>query len=88
MFCETSCQKNDYTIWKKLINFILYSGSNSLSTQLGPCIIKNNLEWTQEWDWFVTNSKEFIYYKETPLICKKHLQIPYNHNSCYNEFST
>ena len=71
MVRETSCKKRYI---QEAPKFYILQQNKFTKHTVGSWIIKNNIEWTREWDWFDTNSKEFIYYHEAPLIWRRHLK--------------
>ena len=78
--------KSDYTIWRKLLNFIFSNGSHSLYQPLGHWTILSYTEWTESWDYFVTPDRQFVYQQIGPSSWKRHLQKSHSHHSYYHEY--
>ena len=53
---------------------------NSLSHWTASC------KWVEDWNWFVNESKEFLYHKQLDGKWHRHLQMPSSHRRYYKEY--
>jgi hypothetical protein len=52
----------DYTSWRQAMEF-LFPENLQLSQPLGNWIIASDTEWIDKWDWFLSGTSEFLYFR-------------------------
>ena len=51
---------SDYKHWRRAIEFLIL-GNLQLRQPLGNWIIASDTEWIDNWDWFLSDNREFLY---------------------------
>ena len=75
---------SDYTTWRNIMKWIFPVDNYKLQDRLG----KWNIEcrWMIDWDWFISESKEFLYHKQSDGTWHRHLQLTSSHRRYYKEY--
>ena len=53
----------DLTVWMKLLKHIFQADTYHLSSPLGKWIDMPLLKWIEQWDYFVSNDRQFLYHR-------------------------
>jgi len=76
---------SDYTLWRKAMKF-LFPNDLQLLQPLGEWIITSDAEWLDNWDWFLSEDREFLYFRLDSSTWHRFLRLPHAHRG-YNEES-
>jgi hypothetical protein len=76
---------SDYTLWRKAMEF-LFPDNLHLRQVLGNWIIQSDCEWTDNWDWFLSADREFIYFRLDSRTWHRFSKLPYAHRGYHDEF--
>ena len=75
----------DITTWRKFLKLIFDQPQNTLQQPLGPWIDMTDKKWIDNWDFFLTSDKEFLYHKVN-LRWHRHLKRQHSHKSYHREY--
>ena len=75
----------DYTAWRRAMEF-LFPANLHLSQPLGNWIIASDTEWIDQWDWFLSGSGEFLYFRLNSRTWHRFLRKPHTHRGYHEDF--
>ena len=75
----------DYTSWRRAIEF-LFPENLQLSQPLGNWIIASDTEWIDKWDWFLSGTSEFLYFRLNFITWHRFLRQPHTHRGYHEDF--
>jgi len=78
--------KADYTTWRKFMKYVFRSIPNSLPTPLGSWRQMSTNDWTDNWDFFVTENRDFLYHKSRAKVWRRHLQRYNSHRAYFSQY--
>ena len=55
--------KVDYTTWRNLLKYIFWVENDTLPIPLGSWIQMSSLQWKDNWGYFLTQDRQFLYHK-------------------------
>ena len=64
----------------------LFPNNLQLLQPLGDWIIKSDSEWTDNWDWFLSEDREFLYFRLDASTWHRFLRLPHAHRGYHEEF--
>jgi hypothetical protein len=83
--CKHHVSSTDYTSWRRAMEFL--SPENlQLSQPLGNWIIASDTEWIDNWDWFLSGTSEFLYFRLNSRTRHRFLRYPNTHRGYYEDF--
>jgi hypothetical protein len=60
--------------------------STCANLPLGNWIIKSDSEWTDNWDWFLSADREFLYFRLDSRTWHRFLKLPHAHRGYHDDF--
>ena len=73
---EHHVSSNDFTTWRRAMEYLFSSDNLHLQQPLGPFILDSPTEWLAQWDWFVTNDRDFLYRQVGENYWRRYLRRP------------
>ena len=74
----------DYNVWRKLLTWIFPLGNYKLQDRLLKW--DDEVNWVDNWDWFTSDSKEFLFHQQDNGHWHRHLILPHSHRSYYSDY--
>jgi hypothetical protein len=68
-------QRTDYTSWRRALEQLFPINPLQLVNPLGTWILDAESDWTQHWDWFVSDTREFLYRQIGEDTWRRHIKI-------------
>ena len=75
--------REDIARWRKFLKYIFEGDNGSLINPLGEWIDMTSDYWVDNWDYFQTENKEFLYHRIGDNLWHRHIQRPFSHRA-YN----
>ena len=69
----------DITYWRKFLKAISTGTNRILPCPLGKWLQMSEATWVDEWDYFVSDDRQFIYHRYTDKEWRRHLKKPNSH---------
>ena len=76
---------SDYKHWRRAIEFLIL-GNLQLRQPLGNWIIASDTEWIDNWDWFLSDNREFLYFRLDSRTWHRFLRQPHTHRGYHEDF--
>ena len=78
----------DITYWRKFLKAISTGTNRILPCPLGKWLKMSEATWVDEWDYFVTEDRQFVYHRYAEKEWRRHLKKPNSHRSYYTTYLT
>ena len=76
----------DVARWRRFLKHVFGGVNSSLTKSLGKWIDMSSENWVDNWDYFQTQNKEFLYHHIGDKLWHRHLQRPYSHRAYYTQY--
>ena len=83
--CKHHVLLSDYTQWRQAMEFLV-PDNLQLRQPLGNWIIASDTEWIDNWDWFLSGNREFLYFRLDSRTWHRFLRQPHSHRGYHEDF--